>query len=157
LLVRSFVLLTFLLFAPALMACTCVTIGIEDEKARAYYRDLFKGAVFTGKITSIRELSPIDVRETITFPLRELTIDVEQYWLGVTDPVIKVVTTGANTSCTMEFPLGETRFFIADVWEGRLNFGMCSLSNWRGRFPDKGWSDYTQKILGAPKTFPKRN
>ena len=139
-------LFVLLLFCSAVAnACVCVTIGQPDGDVRQYFQESFKGSVFTGKIRSIRDLPRDDKSGEVGYPPRELLIDVELYWLGVETPEIKAYTIGANTSCTMDWEKDVTLFFIARRQPEGLHVGMCDLSSWRGRFPDKEWSDVVRK------------
>jgi hypothetical protein len=148
-----FTLVTFL-GATTAIACVCPTVGQPIEEDRKYYQESFKGAVFTGKIRSIAA-APTNSVGGLAVPLKELVIDVDLYWLGVKAPVITAYSIGEGTSCTMSLEKDRNYFFIASRHDDRLHIGMCDLSNWMGRYPDKDWADYTEKILGTAKLFPK--
>lgn len=139
-------------------ACVCVNMGFSDSAAKAYYNaKSFDGAIFTGKIREIKDLSEgEDLGVGMMLPLRELQIDIEQYWFGVKKDKVTALTLGANTSCSMEWQKDQSLFFIASRNKRGLNVGSCDLSNWRGTYPDAEWTDYTKRILGPSKTFGKK-
>lgn len=156
----SGLILTFatMVLAPATaFACVCVTMGFSDSDARSFYNERkFDGAIFTGKIRSIRDLPEGEpVGDGLVFPLRELVIEVEQYWFGVEKAELKAITLGGGTSCTVEWQKDRSLFFIARGNERGLNVGSCDLSNWRGTYPDAEWAEYTRRILGPSKSFKK--
>src|SRR5687768_2564470 len=109
----TLILAALVLVVPSIVnACVCMQIDMPIDKVRDYYKRSFMGAVFTGKIRTIRDL-PLAESDELAFPMRELVIDIEQYWLGVKEPMIKAYTLGENTSCTVEWETGKTLFFIA--------------------------------------------
>jgi hypothetical protein len=126
-------------------------MGNHRADAKEYYRKKFNGAIFTGTIKEIKH-DPEANSGGITFS--ELRIEVGQYWLGVTKPDIVLLTHGPNTSCWVDWKLGEKYFFIASNINGRLYRSMCDLANWGGNYPNSVWSDYIRKILGPSKSFP---
>ncbi len=137
-------------------ACVCGQIDRPIKTARNYYKTSFKGAIFTGKIRTIEDL-PLAKDDELAFPMREMVIDIERFWLGVSSPQIKVLTFGENTSCTIDWPTGKVLFFIASKGDdGRLHVGPCDLVDWKGEYPNKEWADYTKLILGEPKSFQKK-
>lgn len=148
------VLLATLFGASTVKACGCVSLMQPDEEVRKYYQQTFNGAVFTGKIRTISKPRTFQV-DGIASSLRELVIDVDLYWLGVKDPVFTAYTMGENSSCTMHLETDRSYFFIASRQDNRLHIGMCDLSSWRGRYPDKEWAEYTERILGPSKSFTK--
>jgi hypothetical protein len=131
-----------MIFTSVANACGCFSIEQPVEKVRAYYKNNFNGAIFTGKIKGIRDL-PVTTDYHSSLPLSELTIEVDEYWLGVDKPVIKVLTIGGLSSCAVKWETDRTQFFIVYRDKQGLHAGMCDLSSWRGRYPDKEWSDYT--------------
>ena len=146
-------------FSSVANACVCPTVGQPLESVKAYYGKSFEGAVFTGTITAIRDV-PSAGTEEFPHSLTELAIEIDQYWIGVDKPTIKVYTTGPGTSCSVDWEIGQTRFFIASrdkINKKNLNVGMCSLSNWRGKYPNKEWADYTTEILGPSRSFGKKD
>lgn len=141
-----------MIFTSVANACGCVSIEQPIEKVRVYYKNNFNGAIFTGKIKSIRDV-PVATGDQSSLPLRKLTIEVDEYWLGVDKPVIKVLTIGGLSLCAVKWETDRTQFFIAYRDKQGLHVGMCDLSSWRGRYPDKEWSDYTLEVLGPAKSF----
>ena len=135
-------------------ACGCPSVGQPLDKLRAYYKESFSGAVFTGKIRTVRDAPGIGVGD-FNFALSEVVIDVDLYWLGVSEPVVTAYTLAKGTSCSVEWETGKNLFFIASRQNDRLHIGMCDLSSWIGRYPDKEWSDYTEQVLGPAKSFIK--
>ncbi len=133
-------------------ACSCETYGQPRKDAKEYYRKKFDGAIFTGTIKEIKHDPAVD-SGGITFS--ELWIEVDQYWLGVTKSDIVLLVMGPNTTCWVDWKLGEKYFFIGSNLNGRLYNSMCDIANWGGDYPNSKWSDYTRKILGRSKSFPK--
>lgn len=154
----ALLILSVFILSAAIYACSCPTVGQSVAEAKAYYAEKFDGAVFTGSVTAVRDVPSTKTRED-SFSQRELDIEIDQYWIGIDKPSIKAYTIGPNTSCTVNWEIGKTRFFIArrdKINKKDLRVGMCDLSNWRGRYPSKEWEDYTNEILGPPKSFLKR-
>ncbi len=156
---RSLILITTMAIGSVTsFACVCVSMGFTDSEAKAHYNvKTFEGAIFTGKIKSIRDLPEgEDWGDGIVVPLQELDIEIEQYWFGVGKSELTVSTLGPGTSCSVDWEKDRTLFFIASRNKRGLNIGSCDLSNWRGTYPNAEWADYTKRILGPAKSFPKR-
>jgi hypothetical protein len=154
--------LKILLYAVFLMlaatsvasACSCPTIPISTEAARKYYQNEFRGAAFTGKITSVKQISAFQ-EGYWTSSIREVIVDVDLYWLGVDKPQMTIYTAPEGTSCSLILKKDETYFFRPSLHKGHLFFSMCDQPNWGGRYPSKDWADYTTNILGPAKSFEK--
>lgn len=140
------------LVAGSANACSCETYGQPRKDAKEYYRKKFDGAIFTGTIKEIKH-DPAADSGGITYS--ELRIEVDQYWLGVIKPDIVLLVPGPNTSCWVDWKLGEKDFFVTSYSNGRMYHSMCDLANWGGNYPSSKWSDYTRKILGPAKSFAK--
>lgn len=142
----------FMFSASTVKACSCETYAQPRKDAKEYYRKKFDGAIFTGTIKGIIH-DPAADAGGITFS--ELRIEVDQYWSGVTNPNIVLLVLGPNSSCWVDWKLGEKHFFVASKSNGRLYRSMCDIANWGGNYPGSEWSDYTRKILGPSRSFPK--
>lgn len=148
-----------LLFAVGILAaldvsaCSCETYGMPRSDAKEYYGTKFKGSIFTGTVKEIIH-DPKSDDGGITFS--QLLVEVDQYWLGVDKAVTTVLAPGPNTSCWFDWKVGQTDFFIASFSKDGLYFSHCDLANWGGSYSQKGWLDYTNKILGRPKSFRRR-
>ncbi len=160
----SLLFVLFLVCSSVVIACVCQPPPyMSEEMLKDYYQRRFSGAVFTGKIKSIVVIpgSPRPKVKNERFPLVELQrvellIDVEQFWLGVDSREIKITTLG-ESSCAGGWKKDVTEFFIATRREGKLHIDACDFNYliWKGTYPNKEWADYTFKILGPSKAFPK--
>ena len=146
-------LMLVLLLTPAsTFACSCETYFTPRKDAKEYYTKKFDGAIFNGTVASIKH-DPASDAGGITFS--ELTINVNQYWLGVSNPTIVLLVPGPNTSCWMRWKAGQEDFFIGSNYEGKLHFALCDLVNWQPSDSKADLTEYTTNLLGKPKSFPK--
>ncbi|MEO8647998.1 MAG: hypothetical protein ABI539_02410 [Acidobacteriota bacterium] len=67
-----------------------------------------------------------------------------------------VLVVGPNTSCWFDWKVGQTDFFIASKEGAQLYDAFCDRANWGGSYPEAEWLNYTNKILGRPKSFLKK-
>jgi len=149
----TIVLLTLLLIgAMDTYACSCETYGQPRKDAREYYTKKFKGAIFTGTVESI-EHDPAYEGGGITYS--KLKIAVDQFWLGVRTRSMLIEVPGPNSSCWFGWKTGQEGFFIAETFEGGLQYAGCDVANWRPSNSKTTLTDYTTKLLGKPKSFPK--
>lgn len=148
-----FVLVFCSVAAHNVSACSCPTYGEPRHDAKEYYGKKFKGAIFTGTIKEIIH-DPKSEDGGITFS--QLRIEVNKYWRGVNKPVVTILAVGPNTSCWFDWKLGQTDFFIAAKEGAHLYYSYCDLANWGGSYPNRVWLDYTNKILGRPKSFTRK-
>lgn len=152
-LLRISPLFLVLLLAPAnTFACSCETYGEPRKDAKDYYTKKFNGAIFTGTVASIKH-DPASDAGGITFS--ELTINVNQYWLGVSSPTIVLLVPGPNTSCWLDWKSGQEDFFIGSNYEGKLHLALCDWANWKPSDSKANYTEYTTGLLGKPKSFPK--
>jgi hypothetical protein len=152
-LLRIFPLFLALLLAPAsTFACSCETYGVPRNDAKEYYTKKFDGAIFTGTVASIKH-DPASDSGGVTYS--ELTINVDQYWLGVNGPKIVLLVPGPNTSCWLDWKNGQENFFIGSNYEGKLHFALCDRLNWKPSDSKADLTEYTTRLLGKPKSFPK--
>jgi hypothetical protein len=133
-------------------ACSCETYGQPRKDAKDYYQKKFDGAIFTGTIKEIKH-DPNSDSGGITYS--ELRIEVDQYWLGPVKEDVVLLVPGPNTSCWLDWKLGKKKFFVASNSNGSSYYSICDVANWGGTYPSSKWSDYTRKILGSAKSFPK--
>jgi len=143
---------TMFLATTGVMACSCETYNQPRPDAREYYRKKFHGAIFTGTIQAVRNEPEGSAGITTT----ELTVEVDEYWAGVTKPFLTILSVGAE-SCGLEWRIGKKAFFIAEKYDGQLYESMCERANWGGQYPEAKWTSYTLKVLGRAKRFPKSN
>jgi hypothetical protein len=147
------VLVALLVIAPATaFACHCDTYGEPRKDAKEYYTKKFDGAIFTGTVTSIRHDPKYD-QGGITDS--ELTIRVDQHWLGVTKPTMVLRVHGPYSTCWFNWKVGDERFFIAVRWKGIFYDAFCDRANWMPSNSDLSLEEYTTKLLDKPKSFPK--
>lgn len=146
-------LLTILLASYESYACSCETYGQPRKDAEQYYKKKFDGAIFTGTIKAI-EHDPTADAGGIT--MSQLTIEVDEYWLGVSKQLLTVHVAGPNTSCSIDWKIGTKMFVIASRFDGRLYRSDCDLANWGGFYPDAKWAGYTLRTLGRAKRFRAR-
>ena len=154
-LATAFGLIVLTLSASVASACVCVQIPSSDEAIAAYYRNKFEGAAFTGKVKSVTEIPGFG--DDASSRMREIIVDVDQFWKGVSAPEMKIYADSGRTSCSLSFEKDKEYFFLPNVWKGHLFSSMCDFTNFRGRYPDKEWSDFTESVFGPAKTFPKSN
>lgn len=133
-------------------ACSCETDDQPRKDAREYYTKIFDGAIFTGTIMAISD-DPESTKGGIT--MTELSVEVDEYWVGVTKKDLTVLVYGPGNTCSTEWKVGTKTFFIASRYNGRLYRALCEIANWGGYFPDANWKEYTYKTLGQSKTFRK--
>ena len=154
-LLRISPLILVLLLAPAnTFACSCETYGQPRTDAGEYYTKKFNGAIFTGTIASIKH-DPASDSGGITYS--ELTVDVDQYWLGVNKPSIVLLVAGPNTSCWVDWKIDSEGFFIGSKEDyGRLYYSYCDVANWKFGDSESSLIEYTTNLLGKAKSFPKR-
>jgi hypothetical protein len=157
---RAFAIVMVLIAAvtvlPAIAsACSCVQIPASDEAMTDFYRNRFDGAAFTGKVKSVREIPGFS--DDADSRMREIIVDVDQFWKGVSTPEMKIYTDSGRTSCSLSFEKDKEYFFLPNLWKGHLFSGMCDFSNYRGKYPEKEWSDFTESVFGPAKSFSKTN
>jgi hypothetical protein len=146
------VLFLFMIASLDALACSCETYGQPRKDAKEYYTKEFKGAIFTGTVESI-EHDPAYEGGGITYS--KLKIVVDQYWLGVLTPSMLIEVPGPNTSCWFGWKTGQEGFFIAEAFEGGLQYAGCDVANWKPSNSKATLEAYTAKILGKPMSFPK--
>ena len=132
-------------------ACSCETNDQPRKDAREYYTKIFDGAIFTGTIKAINNPATADGGITMS----ELSVEVDEYWLGVTTKTVSVLVFGPGTSCSNDWKVGTKTFFIASRYKNLLFMAICDLANWGGDYPNAKWAEYTYKTLGPSKRFPK--
>jgi hypothetical protein len=152
----SLLLLTLPLVSSNIYGCACFTYGTPRRDAKEYYSDKFDGAIFTGRVTSIKHIPAAD-EESLEYS--ELTIKVNEYWLGVSSPKIVLLTSGGpKSSCWKSWKIGKVGrqvFFISNKIDGRLYYSYCDVANWNFGSSDEDFIKYTTGVLGKPKSFQK--
>lgn len=148
--------LTVLLFIALVdaYACGCETYREPRKDAREYYTEQFGGAIFTGTVVSIKH-DPKHDEGGITYS--DLIVNVNQYWLGVTKPTLVLKVSGPNTSCWLDWKVGEEHFFVVKNSHGALYYAYCDRLNWTPFIASKSeLVEYTTNLLGKkPRSFPK--
>lgn len=142
----------FLFSAISAFACSCETYGQPRADAKEYYTKKFRGAIFVGTIKAFKH-DPAAGLGGLTWS--ELSVEIDEYWLGVSKPLVTVLTDGPNSSCFQDWKTGTKSFFIATEHNGRLYRAICDLANWGGDYPSVKWADYTTEILGQSKRLSK--
>lgn len=125
----SFLLPLLITFFAAyeVRACSCETYGQPRKDAREYYTKKFDGAIFIGTIKAIKH-DPAADSGGIT--MSKLTVEVDEYWRGVTNQILTVHVVGPNTSCSVDWKVGTKMFAIASRYKGQLYRSDCDLANW---------------------------
>ena len=139
----------FVIASMNAFGCSCETYGVPRKDAKEYYTKKFDGAIFLGTVASIKH-DPKSNEGGITFS--ELTVNVSQYWRGVTKPTFALLVAGPNTSCWFDWKVGEESFFIVD--ENRY-LSICELANWKPSDSKSPITEYTTELLGKSKSFTK--
>jgi hypothetical protein len=149
----AIVLMTLLgLAAIDTHACSCNSYGVPRKDAKEYYAKKFDGAIFTGTVASIKH-DPAFEDGGITFS--DLTVNVNQYWLGVTKPTVVLKVHGPNSTCWFNWRVGDERFFVAGESDGIFYDAYCDLANWMPFNSKVSFAEYTTSLLGKPKSFTK--
>ena len=140
--------------APAANACDCMELGPLDQELAA------SAAVFTGKVTSLNNLSDSPTcrqlsrkggarggsDETIPFCGLAISMDVESSWKGPSVPTLTVYTPVLEASCGFDFVVG-TRYV---VFARRLKGGQLFTSQC-GRTSNLSTAMSLVSSLGVPK------
>jgi len=133
---KKFVFFTSLLsclcmFPSNILGCSYIETDIKLTKneVKKFYREQFKGAVFIGKILSIKEVTVkwFDEDEL----MKEVSIEVNKYWFGVEKSKMIVYTGTGGGDCGVDFEIDKRYFLSPDKIGGLLwaNIGNSSIIN----------------------------
>lgn len=115
-----FILLTFFIqlfvLSQTALACSCVSMESDIEDS---------GAVFTGKVVSIKYPEPVNGIMSSADPAK-VTFEVYQSWKGPKTKNITIYTALSSASCGYEFDEGREYLVYADIEEGNLEVSLCS-------------------------------
>ncbi len=134
-------------------ACMCPGVNpsiypADIPKFKKYYRKEFKGAAFTGKLVSSKE-----VPGTVTSygdKLLEITVDVDRAWLGVNRPRMTLFT--SDNPWGVGFRKNESYFFIPILEKGQLYIGPCTYASYSSK-SDGNFVDLMKAMFGRGKKF----
>jgi len=134
-------------------ACMCPGVNpsiypADIPKFKQYYRDEFKGAAFTGKLVSSKEI-PGKVT-SYGDKLLELTVNVDRAWLGVNQPRMTVFT--SDNPCGVRFRENESYFFLPTLEEGQLYISPCTYASYSSK-SDGDFVDLMKAMFGGGKKF----
>jgi hypothetical protein len=133
------------------IACSYIKTDIKLSKAevRKYYLEQFKGAIFTGKVLSVKDEW---VRWFDNFSLmKEVIIEVDEYWVGVEHPQMKIYTGTGEGDCSADFKIGEIYFINVDKTGGVLWSTFYNSSNIDSPKELKRETKFISKIFGKPR------
>ena len=154
----AIIVLSVGIFSQNSYGCSCVTAESEEkdpqkikESARKYYLNEFKGAVFTGKVLKIEKVEFV-IDEDLKILKNKVTIQVEKYWLGVTEPEMVIYTGTGGGDCGVGFAVGSRFFFYPSQFQGKLQTGICDYVS-ADMDADGKSVKFFNEILGEAKTF----
>lgn len=153
-------ILVFMIGFAHLSVAACMCPGVNPDiyppdisASRIYYRDEFKGAAFTGRVLSSAQI-PDFLREGEK--VQEVSIEIERYWFGVADRVVKIYTPVDNAGCWAPFHKGESYFFVPKSEKQMLYLGLCTYASFN-RKSDGNYVDFMVKMFGKGKRYkPKK-
>jgi hypothetical protein len=131
------------LFSQNTFACECSWENPKMSKAEAknFYLKNFNGAVFKGKVIEVKEeLIDWDTEQT---PFRKITVEVEEYWVGVNKPQMTIYT--MNGGCGLDFEKGKQYFFAPSIYKERLVSMVCDYL-FKDFFTEKEFSAIFGKV-----------
>lgn len=151
-----FLIFIYLLaFSQTSYGCSCPGTNFTDKSSsalRKYYKNNFKGAIFTGEVLSV-EIFKVDAGLGSPIAQKKLTIKVDKYWFGVKDRKVIVNTGFASGDCGTHSKEGETYLFIARYDKKKqLWTGICDYSIYEGLNKEEIINRLTE-ILGKPEVF----
>jgi len=146
-----------LLVEPA-YGCTCIKSDNPEkdpvkvqEMLRHYYLTEFHGALFTGTVISVERVKRIDWE--FGAPENKVSIEVEDYWLGITDRRTIVYTGIGDGDCGVNFDVGRKYFFLPQYVEGKLRAVICDYDSKDSMLPEGNAASRLDAILGNRKKF----
>jgi hypothetical protein len=148
-------------FVPEARACSCLKSDETEkdpqkirESVRNFYRNEFKGAVFTGRVLKVEKVGR-KIDDDFVATENKVTVEVDKYWVGSVRPVMTVYT-GTGGDCGVNFVPGGRYFFYPHSSEGRLRAGICDyVSNAAMEANAESVKNFSE-ILGPAKTFRKK-
>lgn len=151
-----FLLIVIFCLTPTnIPGCTFIKTNVKFSKkeARRYYLEKFKGAIFIGRVLTIKEV--LVKRENGSNEImNEVVTDVEKYWTGVKQSKMTVYTgTGdIGGDCSADFKIGERYFFNINRVSGVLWANFNNSSKIDSKDNKKQWK-FFNKIFGQGKSF----
>lgn len=151
----------FAFAAPAAYACQCtrienVRIGDDGktpkptpEEIEKWRREQTDHALFTGKVMKVKKVKFKHAGET--FRMKEVTVRVERYWLGVSflQPEIVIHTGLGGGDCGVPYVKGSSYFFWPSRVKGLLETHICG----QNEISEQIIKDMDQ-VFGSAKEFP---
>jgi hypothetical protein len=152
------IIISFSAFSQVSYGCSCIGTDFIDKSnkgLRNYYKNKFKGAIFTGKVLSV-ETAEFDAGLSSPIAQKKLTVEVDKYWFGIEDREV-TVNTGMNSGdCGVSANKDDKFFFIARYDKDQLWTDICDYSIYENFNEEKLTNRFTE-ILGKSKTFDKKN
>ncbi|HEX8736981.1 MAG TPA: hypothetical protein VF721_16740 [Pyrinomonadaceae bacterium] len=141
----------FSAFPSENIACSYIKTDIKLSKAevRKYYLEQFKGAIFTGKVLSIKDVT-VQQFDSLSL-MKEVIVEVEEYWVGVEHPQMKIYTDDGEGSCGADFKIGEMYFLDIDKIGGLLWSTFYNSSKIDSPKDLKKKTKFISKIFGNPR------
>lgn len=139
-----------LLLTPVIVrACTVIETDfkLSLEETRRYYRENFKGAIFTGKVLSLREtdLELVDGLERVM----RVEVEVESLLIGEEDKKIVVFTGRSEGDCHMPFDVGKVYGFQATLENGSLRSTFLNTTELKSSEDAERWVKKLKIIFGS--------
>lgn len=155
-----FLLMVFFSMLPTnILGCTTIKTNVKfnEKEARKYFLEEFNGAIFTGRVVSIKEFI-VKWENGTNEIMNEVVADVEKYWIGVEQPKMTVYTgTGdSGGDCSADFKIGEKYFFNINRVSGILWANFNNSSKIDSKDNTKQWK-FFNKLFGEGKSFQNIN
>jgi hypothetical protein len=162
---KKLILLSILLvvgLSQNAFGCSCAIVDSPKkdpqklrESMRKYYLNDFKGALFTGKVLSIEKVKVSDKFGDGSFDhyQNKVTVEVEKYWVGVTQSSMTVYTGADGGGCGVDFEVGESYYFNPNFSNGRYQTGICDYMFDNFRNADESVTKKLNDLLGPAKEF----
>lgn len=151
--IATFAFFIAVLGSAHLLVSACMCPGVNPEiyppdvpKLKKYYRDEFKGAAFTGKVASIKEV-PGELTN-IGDKVLEIVVNVDVAWFGVKSPIITLYT--SDNPCGLRFRQKESYFFIPVIENHRLFIGPCTYATFSSK-SDGNYVELMTAMFGKGK------
>ena len=153
------------LLVQTALGCTCIKTdtsesGVKDpvkarENLRRYYLNEFRGALFTGTVISREQVSRV-IDQDYSIKENKVTVRVDKYWLGITDPITVIFTGLGGGDCGVYFEVGKQYLFEPQLIDGKLRSGHCEYDTEDSKLPNGKAAAELEEVLGKPKRFSQK-
>lgn len=143
------------LLVQTALGCSCPTVGqsvpgvidpaVERANLRRYYRNEFRGALFTGTVVKIEEVGGEWKKKVM--------VEVDKYWLGAVHPTMVVYTGLSGADCGADFEVGQQYLFTSHFYGRQLLSMLCDYNSEDSRLPDGKAAAKLDEVLGKAKRF----